>query len=53
MKHPIDDYFEKGLESLEIQPSANLLPIKLHHKLPPKNKKQLFGTEQRPLLFYY
>jgi hypothetical protein len=39
MKHPIDDYFEKGLESLEIQPSANLFANKIAPQIAPEKQK--------------
>ena len=39
MKHPIDDYFEKGLESLEITPSANLFANKIAPQIAPKKRK--------------
>jgi len=39
MKHPIDDYFEKGLESLEITPSASLFANKIAPKVAPEKKK--------------
>ena len=39
MKHPIDDYFEKGLESLEIKPSANLFAQKIAPQIAPEKSK--------------